>query len=115
MYKAAAQRFKAWLYGGAVKPAVGSYGDLDFTGLTILTQLRASLPACGAWRPGYEALRARLHTGHAPDEADKERQQDPGVTGCAYADEVLLPALRNAKRCVDQELWPGRPLKRQVN
>lgn len=102
-----AQCFEAWLYAQVGEPAVGFYGDLDFAGLGILAQLRTSFPACGAWRPGYEALLARLGSGHAPDEAGKERQQDPGVTGCRFADEVLLPALRKKNRCVDQEYWPG--------
>jgi hypothetical protein len=103
------QRFDAWLYAGAAMPTVGFYGDLDFAGLAILAQLRTSFPACSAWRPGYEALLAWLSSGHAPDEAGKERQQDPGVTGCSFADDVLLPALRSAGRYVDQELWPGVP------
>jgi hypothetical protein len=102
-----AQRFDAWLYAGAGEPTVGFYGDLDFAGLAILAQLRTSFPTCGAWRPGYDALLAWLGSGHAPDQAGKERQQDPGVTGCSFADGELLPALRNAGRCVDQELWPG--------
>ena len=102
-----AQRFEAWLYGEVGESPVGFYGDLDFAGLAILAQLRACFPACGAWRPGYEALLARLESGHAPDEAGKERQLDPDVTGCPFADEVLLPALRNEGLCVDQECWPG--------
>lgn len=80
---------------------------LDAHDYAILAQLRASFPACGAWRPGYEALLARLGSGHLPKEAGKEGQLDPGATGCPFADEVLLPALRNERRCVDQECWPG--------
>ncbi len=109
------QGFEAWLYEGVGEPPVGFYGDLDFAGLAILAQLRSSFPACGAWRPGYEALHARLGSGHAPKEAGKERQQDPGITGCPFADEVLLPALRNAGRCVDQECWPGVGAKFQAS
>jgi hypothetical protein len=109
------QRFEDWLYGQVGAPAVNFYGDLDFAGLAILAQLRASFPACAAWRPGYEALLARVDAGHAPDEAGKERQQDPGVTGCPFADEVLLPALRNKRRCVDQECWPDGATKCQTS
>lgn len=110
-----AQCFENWLYAGVGKPSVSFYGDLDFAGMAILAQLRACFPACGAWRPGYEALLARLDSGHAPDEAGKERQQDPDITGCPFADDVLLPALRNEKRCVDQECWPGGVAKVQVS
>ncbi|MDY0748967.1 hypothetical protein SNE35_31000 [Paucibacter sp. R3-3] len=110
-----ARRFEAWLHAGADEALVSFYGDLDFAGLAILAQLRASFPACGAWRPGYEALLARLGLGHAPEDAGKERQQDPGVTGCSFADDVLLPALRNERRCVDQECWPGVGAKFQAS
>lgn len=110
-----AQRFEAWIYAGAGEPSVGFYGDLDFAGLAILAQLRAGFPACVAWRPGYEALLAWLSSGHAPDEAGKERQQDPGITGCSFADEVLLPALRRTRLCVDQEFWPHTVAKCQVS
>jgi hypothetical protein len=41
--------------------------------------------------------------GHPPESADKSEQKDPGFTGCAYADEVLLPALRAHRAFVDQE------------
>lgn len=106
---AAARQFEAWLYAQAGAPAVtvSFYGDLDFAGLAILAQLRASFPDCGAWRPGYAALLNRLDQGHAPEQAGKQGQQDPGLTGCPFADEVLLPALRRSGRCLDQELWPG--------
>lgn len=110
-----AQRFESWLYAEHGEPAVYFYGDLDFAGAAILAQLRASFPACSAWRPGYEALLTRLASGHAPEEAGKERQQDPGVTGCPFVDEVLLPALRNERRCVDQECWPGGAAKFQAS
>jgi len=109
-----AERFTTWLYEGIGEPSVAFYGDLDFSGFAILSQLRASFPGCVAWRPGYEALLARLGSGHAPHEAGKERQLDPGVTGCTFTDEVLLPALRREARCVDQELWPGGIAKSQA-
>jgi len=108
------ERFTAWLYEGTGEPSVAFYGDLDFSGFAILAQLRASFPDCVAWRPGYEALLARLGSGHAAHEAGKERQLDPGVTGCTFTDEVLLPALRREARCVDQELWPGAIAKSQA-
>lgn len=42
---------------------------------------------------------------HVPESANKERQADSETTGCAYADEVLLTALRGAGRFVDQEAF----------
>lgn len=104
--------FKDWLYARDCvvqeSTVVSFYGDLDLAGMQILAHLRQSIPHCGAWRPGYEALLSLLQTsrGHRPESAGKERQTDPGITGCAYADAVLLPALRQSGLCVDQEAWP---------
>jgi len=104
--------FRDWLY--ACHPALQEstvvcfYGDLDLAGMQILSHLRQSMPICSAWRPGYEALLSLLlrSRGHRPDSAGKEGQTDPGITGCTYADAVLLPALRQSGLCVDQEAWP---------
>ncbi|AEI82178.1 hypothetical protein CNE_BB1p07610 (plasmid) [Cupriavidus necator N-1] len=73
--------------------------------MDILKELRVVFPGAQAWKAGYEALLARLlaEESHAPDEARKSGQTDPGLTGCPYADEVLLPALRTLGRFVDQE------------
>jgi hypothetical protein len=90
---------------GAEVPA-SFYGDLDFAGLAILAKLRQSFPDARAWRAGYDPLLARLEAGggHSPAAARKQGQRDPGTTGCVYADEVLLPAIRMHYRFVDQEI-----------
>jgi len=104
--------FRDWLYARddttQQSTVVSFFGDLDSAGMQILAHLRQSIPNCGAWRPGYEALLSLLQTsrGHRPESAGKEGQTDPGITGCAYADAVLLPALRQSGLCVDQEAWP---------
>ena len=89
------------------------YGDLDYSGMDILGALRRAYPGLEAWRPGYEALAKLLleGKGHAPDAADKTGQKDPGATGCLYADEVLLPALRRSGQFIDQEavIWSELP------
>lgn len=108
----AADAWTRWLYDGPASDLatlpVRFYGDLDFAGLQILAQLRQSFPSCQAWESGYTALLAMLEAGqgHAPAMAGKEGQGDPGMTGCGFADERLLPALRRSGRCVDQECWP---------
>lgn len=81
------------------------FGDLDFAGMDILRNLRNVFPDAQAWRPGYELLlrMLRVGTGHAPAWADKQGQVDPEVTGCPWTDSVLLPALRDSGRFVDQE------------
>jgi hypothetical protein len=35
---------------------------------------------------------------------DKKEQVDPGILGCDYIDEVLVPAISSNGRFVDQEM-----------
>ncbi|HNG82649.1 MAG TPA: DUF2220 family protein [Burkholderiaceae bacterium] len=99
---------EAWLFDAAGHDCpVAFFGDLDWAGLRILASLREVFPAALAWRPGYEALAARLQQGggHAPEQAGKALQTDPGATGCPWADGELLPLLRRTGRFVDQEVF----------
>lgn len=97
---------ESWLYAATQRP-VSFFGDLDFAGMQILASLRDGFPQAVAWPPGYGALADRLDRGdgHLPDQAAKTQQLDPGRTGCAYADERLLPALRRWGRFMDQEAF----------
>ena len=107
---AATMAWRQWLHDDTPPSLpVSFYGDLDLAGMQILAQLRQGFPNCTAWRPGYAALAESLQAGqgHAPNRAGKEAQTDPGLTGCPYADQVLLPLLRQSGCCVDQELWPA--------
>jgi hypothetical protein len=114
-----------WRAGSEVSPArtrliawqrrefelpVAFFGDLDFAGMEILKNLREACPNAVAWGVGYRVLEQALNAGrcHGPDVADKTRQRDPGITGCSYADDVLLPLLRRAGRFVDQELFSAQ-------
>lgn len=94
----------AWLFGRSEMP-VRFFGDLDFAGMQILTSLREVFPDAEAWQPGYADLVAVVSSGggHLPEAASKEGQTDPGATGCAYSDGVLLCALRKFGHFVDQE------------
>jgi hypothetical protein len=94
----------AWLFGRSNLP-VRFFGDLDFAGMQILGSLREVFAQAEAWRPGYAEQMAILVSGggHSPDAAGKERQGDPGTTGCAHADSVLLPLMRRYARFEDQE------------
>lgn len=97
---------ESWLSGASEVP-VGFFGDLDFAGMQILASLREVFPRASAWQPGYQIL-AHLLTqggGHLPDQASKTQQSDPGETGCTYADQELLPAMRQYGRFIDQEAF----------
>src|SRR6266436_3426725 len=81
------------------------WGDLDHSGMAILASLRSTFPSAQAWRPGYGPMLARLMCGdgHSPAESGKERQRLVERTGCAYADETLIRALKSSGQFVDQE------------
>ena len=96
------------------QPPAGSFfwGDLDYAGMDILRGLRLALPELEAWQAGYQPMLTALLAGqgHAPEQAGKDRQLDPGRSGCAYADDFLLPALRTTGRFLDQEgFHPASP------
>lgn len=77
------------------------WGDLDFPGMQILRSLRARFGDVRAWQPGYAPMVAAVRSGATHPLADRT-QLDPGATGCPYADEVLLAAIRERGR-LDQE------------
>jgi hypothetical protein len=77
--------------------------------MQILKALRGRFPQVAAWRPGYEPMLAALRArgGHQSTDAHGEAAQtDPQQTGCAFADEILLPAIR-AHGQIDQEMVAG--------
>jgi len=96
--------FEAWLFGKGSTPAF-FWGDLDWSGMRILTAMRNSFPGLTAWEPGYSAMLSVLNEGrgHSPEAADKQGQKALGSTGCAYSDTHLVPALEAMGRFVDQE------------
>ncbi len=103
------ERFESWWFGEA--DALGPcsfWGDLDFAGMQILRSLRRRFGDVRAWRPGYEPMLAALQAqgGRLPIQAQARGQVDPGSTGCPYADDVLLPAIRQWG-LMDQELPIG--------
>lgn len=105
----AAQKEKFESYWFAEKDSlwpVWFWGDLDYAGMAILKALRHRFADVKAWPEGYDPLLQILGEGggHTPDMADKTEQNDPGQTGCTYADAKLLPAIRSSGRFVDQEI-----------
>ncbi len=97
--------FERWWYEeGPVPGPLWFWGDLDFAGMQILKALRSRFADVCAWRPGYEPMLETLRTrgGYRPPATDAQGQSDPGVTGCPFADEELLPAARTHGQ-LDQE------------
>lgn len=81
------------------------WGDFDYSGMSILKVLRQRFGNVRAWQSGYDEMLAQITSGcgHEAKSAGKEDQLDPGQTGCAYADEMLLPAMRSSGLFLDQE------------
>lgn len=100
-------RFEAWWFGDPELQTlpVFFWGDLDFSGMQILASMKKQFQSLEAWRPGYEPMLNALQKGlgHTPEESDKQKQIDPELTGCQYADELILPVLRRQQRFMDQE------------
>lgn len=103
---AAKTAFEQWWYGKEETWPCYFWGDLDYDGMRILATLRNTFPQLEAWRPGYEAMLAyhQKGVGHAPHEAKKESQRPISITGCQYADEILLPLVRSSQLFLDQEV-----------
>lgn len=81
------------------------WGDLDYSGLAILKVLRTRFGDVRAWKPGYRPMLDVILAGggHTRKLANKEDQAHPGITGCVFADQVLLPAIEQHDMFVDQE------------
>lgn len=100
------QRFEAWWFDHATPfGPLAFWGDLDFSGMGILSGLRQRFGEVNAWEPGYRPLLEQLRNGggHTLEAADKQSQSDPGRVGCEFADQELLPAVREWGG-VDQEM-----------
>lgn len=95
-----------WLFGDHELP-VRFFGDLDFAGMQILCSLREVFAGAAAWEHGYGVLALAVERGggHLPAQAAKEMQSDPGQTGCPFADQRLLPLMRQSGRFMDQEAF----------
>lgn len=102
-----AAAFERWLFDRPlVATPVHFWGDLDYSGMRILTAMRASFAGLTAWEPGYvPMLQALLEgKGHSPEAAEKAGQRPLSATGCEFADRMLLPALASHGQYLDQEL-----------
>lgn len=95
--------FKHWWYENDGDFTPFFWGDLDYSGMSILSALRQVFTHVTSWQPAYALMQEKINTGHAPDEAHKKEQKDPINTGCEFADTVLLPLMRKHHLFVDQE------------
>ncbi|HWK51775.1 MAG TPA: Wadjet anti-phage system protein JetD domain-containing protein [Steroidobacter sp.] len=95
--------FERWWFDADVSlEPLYFWGDLDFASMQMLKTLRQRFEGITAWRPGYGPMLTQLAASGGGNRPMGHRQVDPGSTGCAFADEVLLPAVR-LLGCWDQE------------
>ncbi len=97
--------FEKWLFKDTPQIPIYFWGDLDYAGMRILLTLRTTFPQLLAWEPGYAPLLQALYKeqSHLPRAAKKLGQKTLLITGCPYADTMLLPALHETGRFIDQE------------
>lgn len=88
--------FESWWFSASMEARAAMFwGDLDFAGMQILKSLRNRFGEVCAWQPGYARMLAALKQQGARIAIEEAGGQlDPQSTGCDYADEVLLPAIR---------------------
>lgn len=92
-----------WFEADKAAGPICFWGDLDFAGMQILKSLRQRFGEVAAWRPGYEPMLDVLRRAGGYRGGEELRGQiDPVATGCAFADEVLLPVIREFGQ-LDQE------------
>lgn len=98
--------FESWLFTPDSSQAVYFWGDLDWSGMRILSALKGTFPQLEAWHPGYSLMLASLAAGlgHSPEASDKRGQKYIQRVGCGYADGILIPALEKYSKFVDQEM-----------
>jgi hypothetical protein len=103
------EHFERWWYDSGSAPGpCWFWGDLDFAGMQILKSLRSRFATLSAWQPGYQPMLEALRRlgGYAQTVSGEDpAQADPGLTGCPYADDFLLPAIRECGHR-DQESPP---------
>ena len=92
-----------WFDGGEPARACHFWGDLDFAGMQILRALRQRFGEVTAWQPGYAPMLEMLRrSGGYRVGGEAAGQADPVATGCSFADDELLPAIREFGQ-IDQE------------
>lgn len=99
------KEFISWFYEEKkVDINVYFWGDLDFSGIEILSSLKSNFTNLRAFEKAYSKMLKLIDFGHIPDMAKKENQRIPKNTGCEYTDEVLIPLLKEKKLFLDQEI-----------
>lgn len=100
------KKFLLWFYSNDnEKKEVYFWGDLDYSGLSILASLKKNFTNLKAWESPYSLMAKELENdnGHAYEMAEKQNQKKIDITGCEYSDEVLIPLLNKTKMFLDQE------------
>ena len=69
------------------------WGDLDFSGLSILKSLRRLFPVLTAWKAGYSPMLGIIEHWHLPKHSKKQNQKILSSTGCQYENKVVLHAI----------------------
>ena len=100
------EEFLLWFYSeNNTKKDVYFWGDLDYSGISILTSLKKNFTNLLAWEEGYSLMVKELedNRGHYFEMAGKEKQKEINISECKYSNEVLIPLINKTKMFLDQE------------
>ena len=100
------EEFLSWFYSfDNEKIQLYFWGDLDYSGISILSSLKKNFTNLIAWENAYSLMLKELENknGHSFEMAGKEKQKEITSSGCKYSDEVLLPMIKERKMFLDQE------------
>jgi hypothetical protein len=90
-----AAHFSEWWFGNDSNiTQLFFWGDLDFAGMQMLKLLRQRFGNVQAWQPGYASMIDQVVRCGGKQSISESMQTDPQLTGCEYADSVLLPTIR---------------------
>lgn len=100
------KEFLIWFYSNDnEKKEVFFWGDMDYSGFSILSSLKKNFTNLQAWKNAYSLMAKELEkaNGHSYKMSSKQNQKEVYSTSCIYSDEVLIPLLNKTKMFLDQE------------
>lgn len=101
------QEFLDWFYSNDnEKREVYFWGDLDYSGISILNSLKDNFQNLKAWEKAYSLMvkKLELSEAHRPNMVDKQNQKTVTNSSCKYTNEELIPSLNKTNLFLDQEI-----------
>jgi len=101
------QEFLDWFYSNDnEKREVYFWGDLDYSGISILNALKKNFTNLKAWEKAYSIMINEIsnENGHSYLSSNKQNQQKVFSSDCEYTNSILLKSINKMKLFLDQEI-----------